>query len=556
MKSKKWQEIDWQLAYNKVRQIQEDIIKAWENKEHKYSYELQRKLITSWEASALAVRRVTTSEGAKTPGLDKILWDSPIKKYRAIEEIHNIAKNPKLYWANPVKRVYIPKPGSTEQRPLGIPTLLDRGMQALYCLAVDPIVELQSDEDSYGFRLYRSTHDCITRIRTLIDKKHSPTWLLETDISKCFDNIDHEYLLKHTPICDKMVLREWLKSGAMEGKNFIESLSGTPQGGVILPMLCNVALNGMEKYIKDWAKTRCNKRGEYSKTHVIRYADDIIILSKTQEMCEGIKLVLETFLSIRGLKVKESKTSITNVEKGFDFLGFNIRKRPLNLKHNAKKTQDTVIIVKPSKNSEIKLRKKLKEITKQYSKPIEGIIQELNPVLRGWSEYFRISYHSQPIFWKMGHYVWTRIMRWIRGKHSKKNFDRSLNKYLQPHQTYKWVFGKSVKEKIFNISEVTSWKPSLIKFGCNPYIQKNREYFEKRQEIHIIAKFRSAVYKKYKQKCPECGESLHNGENIELHHQTPQKEGGSWKLDNIMPLHEVCHKAVTYKYELKKKKLD
>ena len=220
--------------------------------------------------------------------------------------------------------MYIPKPNSPkEKRPLGIPTMIDRAMQALYHLGVDPAVETTSDPNSYGFRKHRSTHDAITAIRSLLDKSTHPRWILEADISKCFDRIDHEFLMKHTPICHKHVLQSWLKSGIMEQLNYHDTEEGTPQGGIMSPTLCNVALNGIEEIIK---KANPKKKGISSGVHTIRYADDMIITGRTREVVIKNKTILTEFLAARGLELNEKKTLVTHIRKGFDFLGFNIRR--------------------------------------------------------------------------------------------------------------------------------------------------------------------------------------------------------------------------------------
>jgi RNA-directed DNA polymerase len=222
-----------------------------------------------------------------------------------------------------LKRVYIPKKNTKEMRALAIPTIIDRGVQAIYHFGIDPVVETHSDPNSFGFRKYRSTHDAITAIRSLMDKESHPKWILEADISKCFDRIDHDFLMKHTPICHKKVLVQWLKSGVMEELNFTDTIEGTPQGGIISPTLCNIALNGLEKQI---ANANPKKKGISSGVHLIRYADDMIITSKSQETALKNKLILENFLKERGLQLNETKTLITHIKEGFDFLGFNIRR--------------------------------------------------------------------------------------------------------------------------------------------------------------------------------------------------------------------------------------
>lgn len=286
-------------------------------------YDLQRRLITSFEARALAVRKVITNSGGKTAGVDKVILEKPEQYYLALGELKKIVEQPNKYRAKPLRRVYIPKPNG-EQRPLGIPTIMDRILQALYLMAIDPIVEQKSDPNSFGFRKERSTIDAIVHFRNYMNKRVAPEWILEADISKCFDNISHEFLMRNTPICDKHILEEWLKSGIMYQGQYSDTKEGTPQGGVISPTLGNIALNGLEDYIKSRfpRNDACN-----SKIKVVRYADDIVITGRDEKTLLKCKQLLEEFLKERGLELSQKKTKITNIRTGIDFLGFNILKR-------------------------------------------------------------------------------------------------------------------------------------------------------------------------------------------------------------------------------------
>ena len=245
-----WHLIDWKKAEAVVKDLQEKIVIATLKENIKEMYHIQWKILNTFEAKVLAIRKVITNKGKGTAGTDGIVWKSPKDYWNAIQALTEIIRNPQEYRAQPLRRVWIPKANSKELRPLGIPTILDRAVQALYHLGVDPAVETNSDPNSFGFRKFRSTQDAITAIRSLLDKKSSPSWILEADISKCFDKISHEFLMKRTPICHKMVLKQWLKSGVMEQLNYMETDAGTPQGGIISPLLCNVALNGIEEYIR------------------------------------------------------------------------------------------------------------------------------------------------------------------------------------------------------------------------------------------------------------------------------------------------------------------
>lgn len=525
-------------------------------------YKLQRRLVTSFDGRALAVRKVATNSGSSTPGIDKIIWDTPAKRWEAIHEVREAVHRPKQYSCKPIKRVMIPKPDSSEKRPLGIPTMLDRAVQAIYHMAVDPVVECQSDPNSYGFRKYRSTHDAVTRLRTLLDKETSPQWILEADIAKCFDQISHTFLIEHTPICDKDVLISWLKSGVVNGTKLAPTEMGTPQGGVISPLLCNIALNGLENTVKTSVGTlgaQQKRLGMRSKVHITRFADDFIITSVNEEiLIQQVRPAVEEFLSKRHLKLKEAKTRIVHIEEGVDFLGFNLRRHPYCPKQNklsksmqqkgalAATKEQTVLIVRPSKKNVDKLVGKIRTIIVP-ARPIESIIRDLNPILRGWAEYFRISYHSIEVMSKISHHIWKKMWLWARKRHSKRNAEWVYKKYIQgADPRRKWIFGASPEATLFDLSTVTQWKLNPMRLGVNPYTEEGEIYYEARRKGMIAAKFRSAVYQKHKYKCPKCGDTLHGEEPVELHHIIPVANGGKWTLDNIQPLHRTCHASITY----------
>lgn len=535
-----WNSIDWKRAEMKVKDLQEKIVIATLNNDMKEVYNIQWKLINCFEAKAIAIRRVVTNRGGKTAGTDNIIWKTAKDYWSAIEKLTVIARNPTGYHAQPLRRVWIPKPYSNELRPLGIPTLIDRAVQALYHLGVDPVVETRSDPNSYGFRKFRSTHDAITAIRSLLDKKTHPQWVLEADISKCFDKISHDFLMKHTPICHKVILEQWLKSGVMENMNYVETTEGTPQGGIISPTLCNITLNGIEKLIKD---NNPLKRGISPGVHVIRYADDMIITGKNQEILVKNKEILRKFLEERGLQLNEKKTLITHIKSGFDFLGFNIRRMSWNPRLNNSTEQETVLIIKPSKKGIKKLMETIKNII-VMNKPIRKIISEMNPVLRGWGEHKRISYHTQETFITIDDWIYRKMLKWVYWH--KGSLRRNILKYKIRSNTRSWNWGISLTEKIINLGEIAMVALRPLKQDKNPYLRENLEYFDKRREKLIEAKFRKAIYKLFKQICPVCEESLHNGEYVELHHIIPRKSRGKYSLENIVPLHQICHRQVTH----------
>ena len=551
-----WHTIPWSEILKIVQDLQNQIVKAQLKNNMSLVYKLQNKLVSSFEGRALAIRKIVTNSGAKTPGIDKILWTTPEQRFKAIEELGLITKNPNKYKSYPLRRVMIPKTNSKELRPLGIPTMIDRAVQSVYYLAVDPVVEARSDKFSFGFRKNRSQHDAIAYIRSLLDKKSSPEFILEADISKCFDKISHEILINYTPICHKHVLKEWLKSGYIYENKLHTTEEGTPQGGIISPMLCNVALNGLESNIRKEFPPIKKIDGKTPKINIIRYADDLIVTGENKELLNKVKQMIENFLKIRDLELKPAKTRIVTIYEGFDFLGFNITRKPFNPRLNKSTKQQTVLIIKPSKKAVISIKTKIRDIIFNNKFEIITIIKEINPVLRGWGNYFNISYHSQATFIKIGHFVWNSMMIWVKKKHPSKSIYKSVSKYIITGKTssnHKWVWGvkkpdenKENKLVIINLAEIKPKQHTLLKLDLNPYLSENLAYFNNRLITKNSAKFRELIFKKYNHQCPICLDSLHNGEKIELHHIKPVKEGGQYTISNIQPLHQICHISITH----------
>jgi len=359
-----WNQINWGQVEQQVRRLQMRIAKATQQGKHGKARALQWTLTHSHYAKLLAVKRVTSNRGAKTPGVDGVLWKSPKEKIRAVQSLQR-----RGYQAQPLRRIYIPKKNG-KQRPLGIPTMKDRAMQALHLLALEPIAEITADKHSYGFRPERSAADAIGQCFLSLARKNSAQWVLEGDIKACFDGISHRWLAAHIPM-DKAPLKQWLNAGYMEDNIFHETEAGTPQGGIISPTLANMVLDGMAEAIKKvTAKT--------DKINFVRYADDFIITGISKEVLEQkIRPAIVQFLTERGLTLSEEKTLITHIDQGFDFLGFNVRK------YNSK------LLIKPSKKSVKTFVEGLRTIIKSNpTVKTESLIRLLNPKLRGWANYY------------------------------------------------------------------------------------------------------------------------------------------------------------------------
>ncbi|EGU8561434.1 group II intron reverse transcriptase/maturase, partial [Salmonella enterica subsp. enterica serovar Infantis] len=315
-----WHSIDWKTNHQQVRKLQVRIAKAARSQQWRKVKYLQRMLTRSFSAKTIAVRRVTENAGKSTPGVDGDIWNTPEKKWNALGKMKRSGYNPR-----PLRRILIPKSDGT-RRPLGIPTMQDRAMQALYLLALEPASESVADYNSYGFRPMRSTADAIEALFINLAKKHSAKWVLEGDIKGCFDNISHDWLLANIPL-DKQVLKKWLKAGFIENNLFNSTNSGTPQGSPISPVLANMALDGLERRLREAFGGYSNHHRKKYKINVVRYADDFVVTGISSELLnEKVKPIIEAFMAERGLSLSPKKTLITHIDNGFDFLGQNIRK--------------------------------------------------------------------------------------------------------------------------------------------------------------------------------------------------------------------------------------
>jgi RNA-directed DNA polymerase len=310
--AQQWNSIDWDTTKSTVNQLQIRIAKATQEGKWNLVKRLSYLLTHSFSAKLLAVRIVTQNKGKRTPGIDGELWNSASEKMRAALRLTDTQ-----YHAQPLRRIYIPKPGRDTKRPISIPTMYDRAMQALYGLALQPIAETTADPRSFGFRLFRSAQDASEYAFKCVGRKTSSPWILEGDIRGCFDNIHHDWLKKHIPM-DLSILTQFLKSGYVFDQTLFPTDKGTPQGGIVSPILANMTLDGLEHVL--------NTEFPRMKVHFIRYADDFLVTTPTKEIAEMARNVIQKFLAERGLTLSEEKTVITHIDDGFDFLGYNFRK--------------------------------------------------------------------------------------------------------------------------------------------------------------------------------------------------------------------------------------
>ncbi len=523
-----WHNIDWKKAHCKVRKLQIRIAKATKQGRYNKVKTLQWILTHSYSAKVIAVKRVTENKGKNTPGIDGITWSSIKSKATAVNELRRKNYNPL-----PLRRIYIPKKNG-KKRPLSIQTMRDRAMQTLYLQALEPVSESLADNNSYGFRKNRSTADAIGQCFIKLSRRNSPQWVLECDIEACFDNISHEWLIKNIPI-DKEILKKWLKTGYVEKGKLFPTMDGTPQGGSISPTLANMALDGLEKELKERLPSKNN-----GKINLIRFADDIIVTGNSKEILEEeVKPVLENFLSKRGLKLSQSKTRITCIDEGFDFLGENIRKYKEKL------------LIKPSKENFKAISRKIREVISS-NKAIKQswLIRLINPLIRGWC-----NYHSGIVakiaYGKLDTIVWKKLWQWCCRRHPKKSKRWIKAKYFKQVGDRNWVFKAKTGETLYKAADTRIIRHTKIRGEYNPFDPKWEVYLEGRFQKSMIKHLKNRkrllkVWRIQKGRCPHCQERVTTETGWNLHHIIKRIDGGSNKLSNLKLLHPNCHRQLHY----------
>lgn len=475
-----WNSIDWKKVGKKVKLLQQRIVKAKKAGKHRKVKSLQWILVHSSNAKLLAVRRVTGNKGKNTPGVDGAIWINP---YRKLQEAYSLTR--KGYKSRPLRRVYIPKTNG-KLRPLGIPTMKDRAMQALYLMALNPIAETTADTNSYGFRPKRCCADAIEQCFIVFSGKHAAQWVLEADIKGCFDNISHQWVLDNIPL-DRKILKQWLKAGIVEKNLFVNTEAGTPQGGIISPVLANLTLDRLEDYINKTCGIKRYKDGQKNNTgkklmvNFVRYADDFIISAADKStLQETILPAVVAFLNERGLQVQTEKTKITNINDGFDFLGQNVRKYKGKL------------LIKPSKKSVQAFKHKVFEIIKNSGAlPADVLIYQLNPVLKGWGNYHR-HVVSQKVFSLIDNDIYHALWRWATRRHGNKNLHWIKNKYFKSIGTHNWAFAAENSNKkvvkLFKLESISIKRFIKVRNGANPFDPSWDHYFKTRKSCRVRAR--------------------------------------------------------------------
>ena len=449
--------------------------------------------------------------------------------------------------SRPTRRVWIPKPKTEEKRPLGIPTMYDRALQALVKLALEPEWEAKFEPNSYGFRPGRSCHDAIQQIYA--ELKGTTKYILDADIAKCFDKINHEELLKKIdtyPSLRKQI-KAWLKSGVMDNGIFEETEAGTPQGGVISPLLANIALHGMEKFINGCT----NIVTKQDQPHLIRYADDLVVMHKNIKVIQKCQEALTQWLKPMGLELKPSKTRICHSleqfneeQAGFDFLGFNIRQYPRgktrSMKDGHGKLLGFTLTIKPSKEKVATHLDKLKKIVKAHkASPQSALIKELNPIIKGWCNYYS-TVVSKEIFSHCDHKLREKLRSWANRRHTNKAKLAIKGKYWE-----KSVFKTKNGYELFKHSDTPIKRFVKVQNVRSPYDGDWVYWSSRMGKDPMVPNKVATLLKKQKGKCTICGSYFTTTDLMEVDHITPKSKGGKSSRENLQLLHRHCHDSKT-----------
>lgn len=565
-----WDKIEWSTHYKEIRRIQRRIYNASTLNDKEKIFFLQKQLITSPHAKLIAVQKATTlNKGKTTPGIDGYTATTALQK---IQMANNLEINGK---SNNIKRIWIPKPGKVEKRPLGIPTIQDRAKQALCHMALEPEWESKFEPNSYGFRPGRRPHDAIEAIFLNLKQKKDK-FVYDADIRKCFDQINHEALLrkiKTFPLMEQQI-KSWLTAGIFdelsnEPKTSIPSKE-TPQGGIISPLLCNIALNGLEEHLLNYVSnlkikpnpnTVRGKRAKRQALGFIRYADDFVIIHENEEIIKLSIQETKTWLSLIGLEISEEKTKLQKASNSFDFLGFNIILIKRNQKYKIKIT--------PSKNNRKALIEKIRNVLSN-NKAISSymLINKLRPIILGWGNYFKYCECSKTfnnmddkIYQQIRPWVFRRAVRQGREKVKAKYFPEELSyKFLGKIHNANWILNGSQpkgKKQVTNYLPKLSWinseNYSKLK-GNNSVYDGNKIYWALRTPIHSTYSTRvKNLLKRQNGICKYCKKKFVPTDIMEVDHILPKFKGGKDEYNNLQLLHKYCHVSKTQK-DLKIKK--
>jgi len=541
-----WNTIPWPLVERKVFKLQRRIYQASQRGDVKLLHRLQRLLTNSTFAKLLATRRVTQdNSGKKTAGVDGVAALTPEQRLKLSVRLNLNGKS------LPVRRVWIPKPGKTEKRPLGIPAMKDRAKQALVKLALEPEWEARFEPNSYGFRPGRSCHDAIEAIFGVI--KNKEVYVLDADTSGCFDNISHEGLLQKLRTIPRLrkLIKAWLKAGVMEGDVFHATKSGTPQGGVISPLLANIALDGLETETRNHLSDellrnekarggQANRKRASFTLGIVRYADDFVVLHRDRSIVETAKAFIEEWLKNIGLELKPSKTRISHTlkemdgETGFDFLGFNVRQYPTKNNKVGFKS-----LIKPSKEAFARHLTVVKdELRNLRGAPQEAVISKLNPIIKGWSRYYCSSV-ARKAFETADHRTHQKLWQWAMFRHPHKGDQWIKRKYFRQHGGFEWKFMTHEGKFLMLHSDHKIQRHVKVAGTKSPYDGDWTYWTSRIGRAPGIPPRVAKLLKRQNGACTYCRLCFRPEDKIEVHHLDGNHKNNA--EHNLWLMHRHCH---------------
>lgn len=554
-----WDKVNWPLVQQRVLRVQRRIYKARLSGNLQRVHWLQKLLLHSIDAKLLAVFQVTTlNKGRRTPGVDKQTATDKKQKEMIVKSLVLDGK------ASPIRRVWIPKPGTEEKRPLGIPTIKDRAKQALAKLAIEPEWEAVFEPNSYGFRPGRRSQDAIEAIFLSLHHK-TPKWIYDADIRKCFDRISHQGLLEKLNTFPEMEnqIQAWLSAGIMDILNTQDNdpiipIMGTPQGGIISPLLANIALHGLEHHLKEFVGNLIGNpretanRGKAAKQKalsIIRYADDFVLIHSNKDILEKCVIETQNWLTKIGLEINTEKSALKDGRQGFLFLGFQIIQITKSGTYKVK--------IRPSRKSQARFLLKVREIVQQNkAASAYQLISKLRPVIIGWGNYFKYCECSVD-FSSLSHMIFQKIRAWVFRRDTRNGRLVIKQKYFPSDKEYSfagtkhkdnWVLAGTYKSKhgtktnfLPHLIWVKSKKYVKVKSNKSPYDGDNIYWATRSGKYSSLSIRQQTLLKRQNTRCAMCGTPFSSLDVLEVDHIIPKNKGGKDIYSNLQILHRFCH---------------
>jgi RNA-directed DNA polymerase len=545
-----WKTLPWRKLERGVFTLQKRIFRASKRGDRRTVHRLQRLLTTSRAARCLAVRKVTQdNRGKRTAGVDGV------KNLAPAQRLALAAALPIRPTGRAVRRVWLPKPGTAERRPLGIPTLRDRAAQTLVRLALEPEWEARFEPNSFGFRPGRSAHDAIEMLFTAISKK--PKYVLDADIAACFDRIDHPALLAklRTSPTLRRAIRGWLKAGVLDGVELFPTEAGTPQGGPLSPLLANSALHGLETAIRAAFPRDRYTQGRVDwgwQPLVVRYADDFGVLHEDRAVIEQARQLAARWLASVGLDLKPAKTRIGHTlvpvegRAGFDFLGFEVRQHRVGRHRSGKLRLGFKTWIRPSKDAQRRHYAALAAAVRRHDGASQAaLVGALNPLIRGWAHYYAGAV-AKAAFNHLDHRLYRRLFRWGRRRHPGKATAWVVRRYWHTRGANHWVFGAPDGVRLATHASTPIRRHVQVRRDASPYDGDWRYWASRLGRHPELPTSKAILLKRQRGRCAWCGRYFtERGDLLESDHRIPRSHGGPDRIGNRQLLHAHCHDEKT-----------